>query len=126
MKPSPRIEINVILLGSTGFTNPQVLLSDYLAPFETLVSMRQARASIAIAQAKREVPVDLQNASTSSNGNATEAPLVGYGYPLPLGWRLSPITRLLILGQNGDRHLCRSATMQNNDCVQQRIYEQLK
>ena len=57
------------------------------------------------------------------------AELRGYGYPLPLGWRLSPITRLLILGQNGDPSRCPAegdVTKSSVDCLRARIHDDMK
>jgi hypothetical protein len=91
-----------------------------------MLSTRTARNKIAIIQAERVIKQ--QSTANQMDGraiNATEqAVLHGYGYPLPLGWRLSPITRLLILGQNGDSNRCNSDD-DNSDCLVAKIYNQL-
>jgi hypothetical protein len=121
---NPKVQINLIVLTSTDFTNP-VTLGDYLAPFQTLLNTRAARGLIAIRQAERFFK---EAASTSQAGapadSLGEAVLYGYGYPLPLGWRLSPITRLLILGQMGDKMLCKSGS-DDADCLRAKMYGDL-
>jgi hypothetical protein len=57
--------------------------------------------------------------------------LQGFGYPLPLGWQLSPITRLMILGENGDPRRCPPDPSRNRspseayDCSTAIIYNDL-
>ena len=56
------------------------------------------------------------------------------GFPLPLGWRLSDLTRLLIFAQNGIPEQCRpdSRGRQTNparfdaDCVVAEILDELR
>jgi hypothetical protein len=114
MKPRQKVQINLIILASGDFANPTVIPADYLAPVQVLLSTRVARGAIAIRQAERlfkERPIN-------SLGKVV---LQGYGYPLPLGWRLSPITRLLILGQNGNLTRC-SENVERPDCL---MYKEL-
>jgi hypothetical protein len=115
-----KVQINLIILTSGGFAQPSLVLRDYFAPFQTLISMQQARGHIAIEQAEQLLA-----------DRADKMELQGHGYPLPLGWRLSPITRLLILGQNGDRRNCESKNdddtpwTDNPDCLKAKIYQDL-
>jgi hypothetical protein len=53
MSPSPEVEINLIVLTSGDFGNPNVVLGDYLVPFQALLSTHAARGEIAVRQAER-------------------------------------------------------------------------
>lgn len=107
MKPVPRLQINLIVLTTAGSSDPASAVGDYLSPLETLLSTRYARGRIAIEQAEQFL-----NEKKSVPQSGVKIPplekmeLRAYGFPLPLGWRLSPITRLLILGENGDPSRC--------------------
>jgi hypothetical protein len=123
MSPSPEVEINLIVLTSGDFGNPNVVLGDYLVPFQALLSTRAARGEIAVRQAERAFAT---KSSTESRFHSLgKIELRGYGYPLPLGWRLSPITRLLILGQNGDPANCKQNEKNTTDCVSADIVNEL-
>jgi hypothetical protein len=112
------VKIHLIILTSNGFTEHSNLLNDYLAPIETLLSTRTARGAIAVQQAKlRFKQPDYGNHSVRS------LELQGFGFPLPLGWRLSPITRLMILGQDGVSTTC--AGVSSGDCLRQEIVDEL-
>jgi hypothetical protein len=69
--------------------------------------------------------------AASSDASVIKFELQGFGYPLPLGWRLSPITRLSILGQNGDPRRCPAAGKQTHsraesyDCSTAAIYREM-
>jgi hypothetical protein len=106
MVPPRKVRINLIALTSGGFVNPSVILPDYLAPFQTLLRTREARGAIAVEHAELELTDKTVTAMSDVPVTFSKIQLQGYGYPLPLGWRLSPITRLLILGQNGDLGQC--------------------
>jgi hypothetical protein len=101
---SQKVQINLLVLTSADFSDPNMLFGDYLAPFQALLSTRLARSEIAVKEAERVFKTGAERISVLHSIGKVE--LRGYGYPLPLGWRLSPITRLLILGQNDDRALC--------------------
>jgi hypothetical protein len=97
------VHLRLIVLTSASFAPPSDVPGDYLTPVEALLSTRGARGLIAIKQAESFFKENPHGQSSNSLGKAV---LQGYGYPLPLGWRLSPITRLLILGQNGNSRRC--------------------
>jgi hypothetical protein len=128
--PGKAIQIHLIVLASRGFANPAVILSDLLAPFQTLLSTRAARGSIAVAQAEFQFSAaGLAERSGDVRNAFNRVDLQGYGYPLPLGWLLSPITRLLILGQNGDANACpteeegKDRSIMRTNCLQAAIYK---
>jgi hypothetical protein len=128
MNPPPKIKLNLIVLTSKDAAAPTSIAGDYLVPFKTLLSTRAARGRIAVEQAEK-----LFTAQQSVPGgepqtfNKTE--LQSFGYELPLGWRLSELTRLLILGQNGDAKDCRDASgasvRQSAACVKAAIYAEM-
>jgi hypothetical protein len=123
MSPRPKVEINLIVLTSKDFSDLPIMLGDYLAPLQTLDSTRMARGTIAVEQAERQL-------SETKSTVLEKAELVGYSYPLPLGWRLSLITRTLVLGQNGDASRCRpgkntTAVIDDLDCLKAKIHREL-
>jgi hypothetical protein len=123
MSPRPKVEINLIVLTSKDFGEAPIVLGDYLAPFQTLDSTRMARGAIAVEQAERQL-------SDAKSIVLEKAELAGYSYPLPLGWRLSLITRSLVLGQNGDASRCQPAkdatvVIDDPDCLKARIHREL-
>ena len=95
------IEINLIIFTSIGFSDPgwNYGFGEVLEPVRALLGTRSARGDIEI---KRAFSV-LSNLPTSSKVTARviKLNLEGYGYPLPLGWRLSDITRHIIIYQSG-------------------------
>jgi hypothetical protein len=121
LSPSPKIQITLIVLTSAGFGDPSGLVSDYFAPFQTLLSTRSARGEIAVKEAKRVFATSV--AARSPFRSLGEVELRGYGYPLPLGWRLSPITRLLILGQSGNAVGCQQDG--GSKCLLENITDEL-
>ena len=126
------LKINLIVLTSRGFVHSRSFQGDYLAPFQTLLSTRAARGEIAIEEAEfRFQSKQPSMKSETSNISLTKFELQGFGYELPLGWQLSPVTRLLILGQNGDPRRCpaiekrgRGLTEQY-DCSTSGIYSEM-
>jgi hypothetical protein len=115
-KLQPGVKINLIVLTSRGFVYTAAFEGDYLAPFQTLLSTRSARGEIAIEQAELRFPKKAgETKAASLDPSIIKFELQGFGYPLPLGWRLSPITRLSILGQNGDPRRCPAAGKQPDD-----------
>jgi hypothetical protein len=112
------VQIHLIILTSNGFTEHGNLLNDYLAPVQTLLSTRTARGAIAVQQAKLRF-----KQPGYENYSVRTLELQGFGFPLPLGWRLSPITRLMILGQDGVSTKC--AGVSSGDCLRHDIVEEL-
>lgn len=123
MSPRLKVEINMIVLTSKDFGDSPMVLGDYLAPFQTLDSTRMARGTIAVEQAERQL-------SETKSTVLEKAELVGYSYPLPLGWRLSLITRTIVLGQNGGASRCRPGgntpvVIDDPDCLKAKIHREL-
>jgi hypothetical protein len=112
------VQIHLIILTSSGFTEHGNLLNDYLAPVQTLLSTRTARGPIAVQQAKLRF-----KQRGYENHSVRTLELQGFGFPLPLGWRLSPITRLMILGQDGVSTTC--AGVSSGDCLRHDIVDEL-
>lgn len=112
------VRIHLIVLTSNGFTEHGNLLNDYLAPVQTLLSTRTARGAIAVQQAKLRF-----KQPGYENYSIRTLELQGFGFPLPLGWRLSPITRLMILGQDGVSTTCTGVS--SGDCLRHDIVEEL-
>jgi hypothetical protein len=96
-----RVQIRLIVLTSEDFSPPTIAPGDYLVPIQALLTARAAQAQAAITQAQSII----EGMKPDQNGNSPltlrKLVLKGYGYPLPLGWMLAPITQYLILGQNG-------------------------
>lgn len=133
MQSVPKIQINLIVLTTGGFSEPSSTLGDYFSPFETLLNTRYARGRIAIEQAEQF----LNENKSITHGERLTPPLEkmelrGFGYPLPLGWRLSPITRLLVLGENGDnkrcpkQHVSAQQPFDPADCFSAQVIEAMK
>jgi hypothetical protein len=120
--PPQKLQITLIVLTSGDFAPPSDAPGDYLTPVQALLSTRGARGAIAIKQAENFFEADQSQNQTANS--LDKVILQGYGYPLPLGWRLSPITRLLILGQNGNPTRCVPAEGGAN-CVRARISDEL-
>lgn len=105
--PEVSVEINLLVFTSAEFDTPEAKsFGELLDPIRTLFTTQTARAGIAIGQALRELR-GLSNTSTRINANIIRLELNGHEYPLPLGWRLSPVTRHLISFQNGDLLDCK-------------------
>ena len=99
---SPKVQIRLLVLTSENFSPPTVAPGDYLVPIQALLAARAAQAQMATTQAEAIIEGMASDQKGSKPLTLRRVVLKGYGYPLPLGWRLAPITRLLILGQNGD------------------------
>jgi hypothetical protein len=122
MSPSQNVQVNLIVLTSADFSDPNILLGDYTAPFQALLSTRTARGEVAVREAEHVFANETGVRSPLHSLGKVE--LRGYGYPLPLGWRLSPITRLLIIGQNDDRSRCSDDKAQVN-CVSGEVVKEM-
>ena len=131
-----KIEINLIVLSERGFTPESTkYLTDMTSPLHALLSTQAARGKIAIDHAERLFKAE---AARSRDGQQIglrfrKVELQGYGYPLPLGWRISALTRNLILAENGVADRCKSADQftssekagDSADCVVAAIVEQM-
>jgi hypothetical protein len=132
MQTAPKIQINLIVLTTGGFSHPSSTVGDYFSPYETLLSTRHARGRIAIEQAEQFLNEKRATQSDAMTSPLEKMELRGFGYPLPLGWRLSPITRLLVLGENGDASKCskkedsNKRTLDPPDCLKAQVIEAMK
>lgn len=127
------IEIVLIVFSTAGFdVNPSYGFSETAEPIRAMLSTRTARARIEINKAISTLR------SWSTNGVMLKAQLVqlqleGHGYPLPLGWRLSDVTRHLISQQNGVQLACSPKDLAEMEvgggvaagCVTKTIFDQL-
>jgi hypothetical protein len=93
-----------------------------------MMSTRSARAPLEASRA--ELLVDRSARSTEGIPKKLfQFDLDGLGYPLPLGWRLSAVTRLLIDNQLGTRSRCMTMPPSGGeispDCLKKAIVLQL-
>jgi hypothetical protein len=132
-----KIEINLITLNSKEFDVPTFSgLGEVLAPINTMMNTRSARAPIETAQAGRLMtgvtnPGSREAAGGSIRKNLLRFDLSWLGYPLPLGWRLSPVTRMLVSFELGFRDRCNSdrpdlpQESPDADCLRKILFRQL-
>jgi hypothetical protein len=123
-----KIQLNLIVLTSGGFADPSFEVTDYLAPFQSIISTRSARAAVTIKQARTAFIQEISNSAPEGFGHFFgKVELRGFGYPLPLGWRLSPITRLLILGENEGAGWCGDdgSNAQDKNCVRSKVHSDM-
>jgi len=132
-----KIEIDLIVLASHDFEAGSFYgLSEVLDPIRTMLSSWRARTVIEVKKARR-----LLGARKGDGVEVTKVPkhvmltsLNGLGYPLPLGWRLSILTRFLIDGQLGNEHECTLGTLEEimrsedptPDCIDKAVLQQLR
>ncbi|OYW51892.1 MAG: hypothetical protein B7Y80_21200 [Hyphomicrobium sp. 32-62-53] len=103
---SDHIQIKFIVFTSADFERPRVYgLGEFLEPIRTMLNTREARARIEIGSLF-EMASNVDNPKAEIQTSVTKLELRGYGYPLPLGWRLSGITRGLIDFQNNEGSDC--------------------
>ncbi|MET4121073.1 hypothetical protein ABIB85_007503 [Bradyrhizobium sp. JR1.5] len=124
-----KIEINIITLNSKRFDLGSFAgFGEWLSPISSMMSTRNARAPLETSRAELLVARSAK-ASTGIAKKLFRFDLDGLGYPLPLGWRLSPVTRLLISNQLGTRSRCGAAPSADGeispDCLKKVIAEQL-
>jgi hypothetical protein len=119
-------EIQISLIVLVRGTYPQGGfggLKELLSPVEALMNTRSARGYVTIADAERE----FKNAA--GDARVRSARLVDLNHPLPLGWRLSTITSLLIRAQAGNAGACNDGTSiaapSGADCVLETVQQQL-
>lgn len=130
LKPfSKQIEFNIITLNSKRFDLGSFTgFGEWLAPISTMMSTRSARAPLETSRAELLVERSM-NSSVSVTKRMFRFDLDGLGYPLPLGWRLSAVTRLLISNQLGTRSRCAAPAPAggdvSSDCLKKAIAEQL-
>jgi hypothetical protein len=94
----------VILTSDSPGSDKADGLDEVLDPIRTMLNASEARGYIEIGRAER---ADFARAAAQS-GAVLKLKLDGYGYPLPLGWSLSDVTRYLIQLQTGEVNSCES------------------
>lgn len=132
-----KIEINLIVLTRAGYPDQANQgISELAAPVIALFNARSARSFSTIDNAEfifeKSTNNALSNKRPPNHGRIEKVRLRNMGYPLPLGWRLSDISLLLIRAQNGEVGQCSDnkgklspSRNYDTDCLKQRIYNQL-
>src|SRR5215510_9127552 len=99
------VDIKLVILTSGGFASDTADgLDEALDPIRTMLNASEARGYIEVGRADQ---ADFAKAAAQS-GAVLKVRLEEYGYPLPLGWSLSDLTRLLIQFQTGEVTPCQS------------------
>jgi len=97
------VDIKLVILTSGGFaSDPADGLDEALDPIRTMLNASEARGYIEVGRADR---ADFARAAAQS-GAVLKVKLEEHGYPLPLGWSLSDVTRYLIQFQTGELNPC--------------------
>jgi len=99
------VDIKLVILTSGGFASETADgLNEALDPIRTMLNASEARGYIEVGRAEQ---ADFAKAAAQS-GAVLKVRLEEYGYPLPLGWSLSDVTRYLIQFQTGELNPCES------------------
>lgn len=104
-----KIELVLVVLTSADFSVRSYYgLGESLEPIRAMLSTREARAPIEIARANQILNTASQATQLPQHSGPAllKFKLDGLGYPLPLGWVLSNITRDLIDMQTGFAAAC--------------------
>jgi hypothetical protein len=97
------VDIKLVILTSGGFASETADgLNEALDPIRTMLNASEARGYIEVGRAEQ---ADFAKAAAQS-GAVLKVRLEEYGYPLPLGWSLSDVTRYLIQFQTGELNPC--------------------
>jgi hypothetical protein len=97
------VDIKLVILTSGGFASDTADgLDEALDPIRTMLNASEARGYIEVGRAER---ADFARA-TAQSGAVLKVRLQENGYPLPLGWSLSDVTRYLIQYQTGELNPC--------------------
>jgi len=100
-----KIQVRLLILSRPNDrTNESFLGIEFLAPIRALLRVRATGGQRAVGQAERELGAEIINGHSA----VQEADLVDFGYPPPLGWRLSNVSSFLIEAQNGLGNKCSS------------------
>jgi hypothetical protein len=124
-----KIQIDIITLNSKRFDMSSFSgFGEWLAPISAMMSTRSARAPLETSRAELLIARSAKS-TTGIPKRLFRFDLDGLGYPLPLGWRLSPVTRLLIDDQLGTRSRCAAMPPSGGDispdCLKKAIALQL-
>lgn len=129
-----KVEINLLVFTSANFDEGGTSgLGEAVDPMRAIFNARTARGGIAIEEAISTLTL-MSSKDGPVRAEVVKLELNGYGYPLPLGWRLSPITRHLISLHNGAAADCGKEAVSSGEkleiatssCVKQRIFERLR
>ncbi len=135
-----KVQIYLITLNSKEYSVRDFYgLSELFAPIYTMLSTRSARAPIETARTQQLLTGRFSGSQATepltsfANANFMRFDLNWLGYPLPLGWRLSAVTRLIIDNQLGYRQECPVKTLPelekmaspSDDCLRELLFEQL-
>ena len=104
-----KVEIYLLVLtsGESDFPSGSgALFTDALDPLRTLLNTRDARAKAALKQAEDELGFYL-SASGFEIPRVRKFPIEPLGFALPLGWRISSTTRLMLDMQIGEWKRCK-------------------
>jgi hypothetical protein len=98
------VDIKLVILTSGSFASDNAAdgLNEALDPIRTMLNASEARGYIEVGRAER---ADFARAAEQS-GAVLKLKLDEKGYPLPLGWSLSDVTRYLIQFQTGEIETC--------------------
>jgi len=100
-----KIQVRLLILSRPNDrTNETFFGIEFLAPIRALLRVRATGGQRAVGQAERELGVEIINGHSA----VQRADLVDFGYPPPLGWRLSNVSSFLIEAQNGLGNECSS------------------
>jgi len=132
---SKSFRINLIVLTSAvGPDEPPSHATEISAPVQALLAARTAAGRATVEEALHGFDGDSKINFSNADGpqSVRKVELRDVGYPLPLGWRLSQMTRMLMRTQSGDRALCdkiRGAsspeTYADPACTAEMVYQQL-
>lgn len=129
-----KVEINLLVFTSANFDKGETSgLGEAVDPMRAIFNARTARGGIAIEEAISTLTL-MSSQDGPVRAEVVRLELNGYGYPLPLGWRLSPVTRHLISLHNGAAADCDNGAAQADgkreivtaSCVKQRVFERLR
>jgi hypothetical protein len=102
-QPDLKVDIKLVILTSGGFASETADgLNEALDPIRTMLNASEARGYIEVGRADQ---ADFAKAAAQS-GAVLKVRLEEFGYPLPLGWSLSDVTRYLIQFQTGELNPC--------------------
>ncbi|KRQ14670.1 hypothetical protein [Bradyrhizobium manausense] len=106
---SNSIRINLLVLTSAvGPDEPPAHATEVSAPVQALLAARIAAGRATVEEALHGFDGHGETGVPNVDGpqSVRKVELRDVGYPLPLGWRLSQMTRMLMRTQSGDRALC--------------------
>lgn len=132
----------VIALASTGFkTSEASYLEEFLSPVRALLNTQSARAELAIETSEKRASATPKcrsgkelSACHAGSVSVYRVAVRGYGYDLPLGWRLSRVTRYLVRAHEGNYTKCQQSIVPGteledqplmNSCVNAIVFKDL-